>query len=433
MMRRLMPSRTRVGEGDAARPVSEVRDREHRLGQTLELRTAVDLGREKPREPHVVLDLGGVCAPAVHLQAHPDLERLEAARELDAALREPGRSGEGTLGILREVLGELAEGRGEAAGLADERGAGLVGHVHPLVRVGGDGVGPLHARKERPQRGHDRRQGAVGAVDVVPHLLARAHVGELRERIDRAGVDGAGVAHQDRGKQAVAPVGGDRLLEEIQPDAEGLVGRNLSELPRPDSQQVRGLVDAGVDLVRGVDGQPRAVRSGQSVLPDVAGRLRPPRHGESGEVRHGPARDEDALGRRRKPEHLGEPPDDATFDVRRGVIAAPAVRVHAGSQEVREDADGIRRRVDEAVEARMGVAHRIGHDVLAHEREDLLEGLAFLGQWLVEEGCPVADLPEDGPRIEALAMRGDRVRRERPQTTQLAGGKVERGFLHGAD
>ena len=105
--------------------------------------------------------------------------------------------------------------------------------------------------------------------------------------------------------------------------------------------------------------------------------------------------------------------DDAAFDVRRGVIAAPAVRVHAGSQEVREDADGIRRRVDEAVEARMGVAHRIGHDVLAHEREDLLEGLALFGQRLVEEGGPVADLPEDGPRIEALAMRGDRVRRER--------------------
>ncbi len=57
-------------------------------------------------------------------------------------------------------------------------------------------------------------------------------------------------------------------------------------------------------------------------------------------------------------------------------------------QEVREDADGIRRRVDEAVEARMGVAHRVGHDVLAHEREDLLERPALLGQRLVEERMP---------------------------------------------
>ena len=90
-------------------------------------------------------------------------------------------------------------------------------------------------------------------------------------------------------------------------------------------------------------------------------------------------------GRRREAEHLGQPPHDAAFDVRRRVVAAPAVRVHARGQKVREDADRIRRRVDEAVEAGVRVAHREGHHVLAHEREDLLEGPTLLGQRLVEE------------------------------------------------
>ena len=164
-----------------------------------------------------------------------------------------------------------------------------------------------------------------------------------------------------------------------------VVGRDLAQLVRADAEQVHGLVHARVHLVRGVDGEARAVRAGEAVLAHVARRHRAARGGERGEVRHGAARDEDALGLRRVAEHRGDPAHDAVLDVDRGVVSAPAVGVHPRGEEVRDDADRVGGRVDEAVEAGVRVAHRVGQDVLAREGENLLEGLALFGHGLVEE------------------------------------------------
>ena len=75
----------------------------------------------------------------------------------------------------------------------------------------------------------------------------------------------------------------------------------------------------------------------------------------------------------------------------------------------------------------MGVSHREGKDVLADEGEDLLEGTALLGHRPLEEGGARPDLSEDGPLVEALAMRCHRVGRERAEPQELLRGKVEVG------
>ena len=69
------------------RPVAEADDREHRLGQQLEVLPRPDRVGQEARHRHVVLDRRRVAAAPVVLQADPHLERLEAARELRARAR----------------------------------------------------------------------------------------------------------------------------------------------------------------------------------------------------------------------------------------------------------------------------------------------------------------------------------------------------------
>jgi hypothetical protein len=79
------------------------------------------------------------------------------------------------------------------------------------------------------------------------------------------------------------------------------------------------------------------------------------------------------------------------------VIAPPAVGVHRGGEVVGGDADRIRRRVDEPEKARVGVAERERHHVLAHEREDFVERPALLRERLAEKRRVAADFAENRP------------------------------------
>src|SRR5262249_29481461 len=63
----------------ARRPIAEVRDRQHGLSQQLEVVPPARLLAKEAREVDVVLDRRRVALPAVAHEAHPDLERLEAA------------------------------------------------------------------------------------------------------------------------------------------------------------------------------------------------------------------------------------------------------------------------------------------------------------------------------------------------------------------
>ena len=104
------------------------------------------------------------------------------------------------------------------------------------------------------------------------------------------------------------------------------------------------------------------------------------------------------------------------------VVAAPAVRVHGRGQVVGHGPHGVRGGVDEAEEARVRVAHRPRHHVLAHEGEDLLERAALLRQRLVEERGVSADLAEHRMRQEVAAV-------EQRRSEQITRFGVVRRFL----
>ena len=88
---------------------------------------------------------------------------------------------------------------------------------------------------------------------MEPQRLAGAEIGDRVQRVDGPGVDRAGIADDDRGKESRCPIGSDRPFEHVHPDPEAAVGRDLPELVRADAEQVHGLVDAGMHLVGGVD------------------------------------------------------------------------------------------------------------------------------------------------------------------------------------
>jgi hypothetical protein len=276
------------------------------------------------------------------------------------------------------------------------------------VGVGGDGVGALEAAKERPQPRRDRRHRAVGAVGVEPEALPGTELGELVERIDGARVHRAGVAHDDRRLQSRAPVVGDRLLQQVDADAEAVVGRDLPELLPADAEQVDRLVDAVVDLFRDVHHE--RLGSPEAGLAHV-GRHGAPRGRERREVRHRAARGEDALGAVRKAEDRREPLQDLLLDVDRGVVAAPAIAVHRRREVVGDDAERVGGRVDEGEEARVRVAEGVVQDPLAHRPQHLVGRLPGLRQRLVESQSTVADLTEHGPRGEARAVLRDQLGR----------------------
>src|SRR5690349_3868475 len=79
-------------------------------------------------------------------------------------------------------------------------------------------------------------------------------------------------------------------------------------------------------------------------------------------------------------------------------------------------------------EARVGVPGGVGEDVLAREREDLLEGAALLRQLLFEDRRARSDLAEDGPLEEIRAMRRDRVGGQLAETAQLVRREVKGGL-----
>ena len=127
--------------------------------------------------------------------------------------------------------------------------------------------------KSGARRGEILRHRAVGSVDVEPERFAPAEFGQLVEGIDRARVDRAGVADDDRGREPRGPILGDRARERVHANAEPVVGRDLAQVARAHAEQIDRLVDAGVHLIGGVNGERRGAR--EAIGADVSGASSP--------------------------------------------------------------------------------------------------------------------------------------------------------------
>src|SRR3954467_13953036 len=85
--------------------------------------------------------------------------------------------------------------------MAHEEHAAFVRLEQPLVWIDRDRVRALDSGEQRAARVADHRRTAIGGIDVEPHGLLVAQVGERRQRVDGACVRGAGGATA-RGRSA---------------------------------------------------------------------------------------------------------------------------------------------------------------------------------------------------------------------------------------
>ena len=118
-------------------------------------------------------------------------------------------------------------------------------------------------------RGGGGRQ-AVGPVDVHPHALALADIGDGAERIHRAGQRGAGGGHDGDGREAPGTVARERVGERVGAHPPPLVGRQPSQRPAAQAGCLDCADDGVVSLVGAVD---RPAAAGDAVLAGAGQRL----------------------------------------------------------------------------------------------------------------------------------------------------------------
>lgn len=126
----------------------------------------------------------------------------------------------------RHVVGLAAVGASQRPEVADQETAGAVGEEHPLVRIEGDGVGELDSRERLAPAGGQREEAAVGCVDVHPQAVLAGDPGDLRERIDGAGVRRAAARDDQKGAPAGRPVLAQGGLERLGEHPEPRVARD---------------------------------------------------------------------------------------------------------------------------------------------------------------------------------------------------------------
>ena len=282
-----------------------------------------------------------------------------------------------------------------ALSVAYEDETGVVGNLAPLVKIEGDGIGALDAVEERGELGRQLREGAERAVDVEPELLAARELGEPRQVVDRADVDGAGGRGQEEGLAPGAAIGKDGRFERGDLDAESIVDGNDAKRGAPEPGDLHRLGHADV---RGRGGVGDEVRSTDPVGPHRDAELGRARDEERDEVRHGRAGHEHAARRQGKLEELAHPCDDLPFDRDRNLIAPRDVCVQSRGEHLREHADHGPRAMHPGHEAGMRVARGIRQDFVEESSVEGGEVAGLLGERLAKAGADrVRDRLPDRP------------------------------------
>ena len=299
------------------------------------------------------------------------------------------------------------------------------------MRVEREGVGapePGVAGCEGRVRDAD---GAVGPIDVEPEPLRLAEGGHLVEGIDRARVDGPGARRHAERTPPGGAVPGDGGAERLHVHPEVAVHGNRPHRVPAETQDLRRFSHAAVALFREVEdercgGAPQTARAD---VPAVRGRGPVTRGGEAREGGRGAsAYQEPHAALDREAHELHQPPDGGTLDVDGCVVPARAARIEGRREEVRHDADGRRRRVHPAEEARMPVPHRVLEDLAPDNGEQASRGSPRSGQGALEERRALrrGHRREDRPIADPLEMVGDQVHgrvSEPPERLRRHGGR----------
>ena len=124
---------------------------------------------------------------------HGGLGCLQAGR----AVAEVDRAGRGL--CVFEILGRHRVALFQRARSRHQANTEIVGLEQSLVRIEHQRIGSLDAVQVAASFRRDRRRAAVGAIDMQPHTLALAQVGDRVQRTDCPGIGSAGGSdHHDR-------------------------------------------------------------------------------------------------------------------------------------------------------------------------------------------------------------------------------------------
>ena len=238
-----------------------------------------------------------------------------------------------------------------------------------------------HPRVEQPE-------AAVRAVHVEPGLPLASDPGELRQRVDGAGVHVAGAAHDRDGGPSGRGVLVERPLEEVEVDPPVAVDRDGAEVGPAHPEHAERPADDVVGLRAGVDARLReagdAVDRGAQAQP-FAGGL--PRGAQADQVGGRAARGEGPDEAGREAQQVDEPAHRQVVDeVRRR--RPPALRRGDRLDEVGDRADRRRSRGHPAAEARVPDPEAGGDDLAAQERQGPLGPDPSVGERLVQRQEP---------------------------------------------
>jgi hypothetical protein len=294
------------------------------------------------------------------------------------------------------------------------------------VRVENQRVGPFHAAVALRDRSVEHAERAVGAVDVKPEVLRGRDIGKLVERVDRAGVDGAGGADEQRRQGAVGAIRGDRCAQRGRVEPASLE-RHVAHRATPEAKELQGAPHAAVRLGRNVGDELRG--SGEAVPTDIVaacGQRAAARARKADDRRRGPAAGEQAGARRVREAHeLGQPAHHRALEVDVGMIASDDARVHRGRRQRSDDAGGGGRRVDPAEERRVAVAHGVWQHIAQRGRDQVVQRCRLLRKGQAEQlfAQTVGERLPDRLRGQRVEVVGDAVR-------ERVCGVAERHQLH---
>ncbi len=210
-----------------------------------------DAARRVERQRALLGDGPAKCRRAEQLHREPDAQPGKATRQLGPVL---ARIVEVFRMRHRRQIGGRGLVRGAQRGaVADEQRAGAVGQEHAFVRIEGQRIGARQPAQRVSQVIAQIEERPVRAVDVMPHSLAIAHVGNLIERIHGARVGRAGGGDDGARRQAGSAIGGNRLAQHVDAQAEAIVGFNRAHAVGHDAGELRRLQHGVMRLIGRVE------------------------------------------------------------------------------------------------------------------------------------------------------------------------------------
>src|SRR6202161_3610990 len=139
--------------------------------------------------------------------------------------------------------------------VANQDASNFEGRMQPFVRVKRDGIGTLQAANAMAVAGRDGDQCTDASVHVEPEILPYRQVGDCLEIVDRAGIDGSGIATHASWLKTGRTVARYGCAERLDIEAQIVSGRDALKRAVPEPHRLDRLAMTTVEVVPGLESQ----------------------------------------------------------------------------------------------------------------------------------------------------------------------------------